>query len=380
MRAKFAAELKRQEEIHGYSLELAELEQAQAVQQASQLVEKVIQQAGQDVGNMKQQQELALQQQAYELSLTTAVNSVQAALEKEKRAHEGKVKELEAAFYNKSCFEQQQRLRQSYPPVSSQRSIPSDGPDHVAEKAQSSAFATSKDIMSSRDEDEYSVQFETDSIGVSQSMSPNKGANRSIPSIIDEIQASADLDENSVAYTIEDASAIIASGSRVGRVYGDDSTIGEVDDEDSMRRSKGLSESEYSDVFDDLDGGDESMSVSGSGSTQEGIKAVKEPLSLRPVISFTSPTRRQKPQEALKVSGAHGKDPTRSSTSIGSGGNRSSGGSNAVKFHQDTISPKRRRGKHVASSLDSAITMHTSGADEPDKKYRHASGRDSVTS
>ena len=374
LRAKMAAELKRQEEIHGYALELSALEQAQAVQQASYLVEKVIQQAGQDVGEMKQQQELVLQQQAYELSLTTAVNSVQAALQEQTQHHEAKVKELETRIKQQEWMEQQQRIRQSHPPPAT-RSGASKTSKSNTHSSSSAAYkgSSSSEVMSSRDEDDYSVQFENESqysgMGTIQT-SPNKSMNRSIPSILDEIHASADLEDDSVAYTIEDQSNI-GRGVR----HGDDSTVGEIEDDDSIRRSKGFSESEYSDVFDDLDGtrdnADDSMSVSGSGSTNDGIKAVKAPLSSRPVISFTSPTRRQKLDKSKST--GDGKDPTRSSTSIGSGGNRSSGGSNAVKFHQDTTSPKRRRGKgHVASSLDSAITM--SSADESDKRDKLAAG------
>ena len=101
LRERMNAELKRQEEIHAYALELAEMEQAQAVQTASQVVEKIMQQASTDIGDIQRQQEMALQQQAYELSLTTAVNSVQAALAEETAKHQAKVQELELQLRNR---------------------------------------------------------------------------------------------------------------------------------------------------------------------------------------------------------------------------------------------------------------------------------------
>jgi hypothetical protein len=385
LRAKMAAELKRQEEIHGYALELAEMEQAQAVQSASQVVEKVMQQAGQDVGEIQRQQEMALQQQAYELSLTTAVNSVQAALAQETAKHQAKVRELELQLQRQELTERELRSRAATTSASAStqrggRGSKQGGRSSSPALRRDGAVDRETSIHSSNDGDDYSAVFENDSQISGVNSSPMRGSvNRSIPSILDDIHASGDYgDDASTAYSVDEASQLPGSNNRR---YRDDS-MAEVEEDDSIRRSGGsrgaFSESEYSDVFDELDpqsgnragsstdDADDSMSVSGSGSINDAPS--HQPFSGRPSLS-ASPTR-------AAAKGLRGNSPTplgaRSSTSIGStGGVRRSDDSDArsnVKFHQDTRSPKRRthgsggsnatnRRGPVASSLDSAVTM-----------------------
>ena len=75
LRLRMAEELQRQDEIYKYTLELADLEQAHTLQAAAGIVQQAVSQAEKEAWEARRIQELSLQRQAYELSLTSTVAS-----------------------------------------------------------------------------------------------------------------------------------------------------------------------------------------------------------------------------------------------------------------------------------------------------------------
>ena len=177
-----------------------------------------MQQASTDIGDIQRQQEMALQQQAYELSLTTAVNSVQAALAEETAKHQAKVQELELQLRKQALVERELRMHASSQGINSYGCCCRCRCKEKAEK-DTHSMASSADIN-----DDYSAVFEVENESQLSSTlilrTVTKSINRSIPSILDDIHASADFgDDNSTVYTVEEAFNCVFRGSR----YRDDS-------------------------------------------------------------------------------------------------------------------------------------------------------------
>ena len=104
MRARMLTELRRQEDIFNYALELSELEQAYTMHSASEFTKQVMTQAEMAVVERQQQQELLLQQQAYEMSIASAMASANAALEKESQESNRTIDELKAQLHEQGLY------------------------------------------------------------------------------------------------------------------------------------------------------------------------------------------------------------------------------------------------------------------------------------
>jgi len=100
-------ELRKQDEILNYELELSELEQAHTIQSASNIVERFISSKELEAMESKKQQELLLHQQAYEMSLTTALLNAQMNMHSESIARNEIIAELQSQMRD-------QELNQDY--------------------------------------------------------------------------------------------------------------------------------------------------------------------------------------------------------------------------------------------------------------------------
>jgi hypothetical protein len=107
MRMRVIEELRRQEIIMQAALELSDLQQAHTVQTAADILHQVIYQSAHEASIHQQDQELLLQQQAYELSLASAMNSAQRQLQEESLARDRSIEQLNLAY-------QSQQLQASY--------------------------------------------------------------------------------------------------------------------------------------------------------------------------------------------------------------------------------------------------------------------------
>jgi len=83
MRQRMIEELRKQEDIFICAMELSQLEQAHAIQTASHVVQHILNHAELDAMERGKQQELLLQQQAYEISLATTITQAQVSLQQE---------------------------------------------------------------------------------------------------------------------------------------------------------------------------------------------------------------------------------------------------------------------------------------------------------
>lgn len=83
MRLLVIDELRRQEELMKTAVELSDLQQAHTLQTAAELLQRVVMKNNNEISESKRQQELALQQQAYEISLSSALHVAQYKLQEE---------------------------------------------------------------------------------------------------------------------------------------------------------------------------------------------------------------------------------------------------------------------------------------------------------
>ncbi len=94
MRHRLLLELRRQEDLFNYAIELAELEKIYTQQSAHEIVNDIRQKADEEIRKERAQSESMLQQQAYELAVANAMASAQLALEKEALAANKTVDDL----------------------------------------------------------------------------------------------------------------------------------------------------------------------------------------------------------------------------------------------------------------------------------------------
>ena len=123
-------ELRKQDEILNYELELSELEQAHTIQSASNIVERFISSKELEAMESKKQQELLLHQQAYEMSLTTALLNAQMNMHSESIARNEIIAELQSQMRDQelnqdyanliSCTSQMVDLFQQAPVIESE--------------------------------------------------------------------------------------------------------------------------------------------------------------------------------------------------------------------------------------------------------------------
>ena len=132
MRHRLLVELRRQEDLFSYAIELAELEKVYTQQSAHEIVDNIRQKADEEIRKERAQSESMLQQQAYELAVANAMASAQLALEKEALAANKTVDDLKLqlqqqgivkcfymnTFYLHFCF-----LCQSLDPIDSLQKI-----------------------------------------------------------------------------------------------------------------------------------------------------------------------------------------------------------------------------------------------------------------
>ena len=100
-------ELQRQDDILKYELELSELEQMRSLQSANEMVQQILMKSQVEAMEYRKEQEISLQQQAYEVSLTTAIANAQVAMKEKMMSHERTVSDLKEQL-------QQQALQNDY--------------------------------------------------------------------------------------------------------------------------------------------------------------------------------------------------------------------------------------------------------------------------
>lgn len=69
-------ELRKQEDIFKYAIELSDLEQAQTVQAASQLVQQLISHTDHETAELRRQQDMAMQQQVFLFLFSFVSNNI----------------------------------------------------------------------------------------------------------------------------------------------------------------------------------------------------------------------------------------------------------------------------------------------------------------
>jgi hypothetical protein len=106
MRNRLLTELRRQEDIFKYAIELVDIEKAYTLHSANEVVTSIMQQAENTLMEHQRQQEMVLQQQAYEVALASAMASAQVALEKEAMACNKTVEDLKFQLQQQGVYQQ----------------------------------------------------------------------------------------------------------------------------------------------------------------------------------------------------------------------------------------------------------------------------------
>ena len=110
MRMRMMDELRRQDELFNYTLELAELEKTNALQSARDLAMQAQQRSEKEFAHVKQQQELDLQRLAYENALALSLVNAQAAMDKHAAEQREQMGQLESQVAAQEMFRQYQDL------------------------------------------------------------------------------------------------------------------------------------------------------------------------------------------------------------------------------------------------------------------------------
>lgn len=106
MRNRLLAELRRQEDIFKYAIELVDIEKTYTLHSANEVVTSIMNQAENTLMEHQRQQEMVLQQQAYEVALASAMASAQVALEKEAMACNKTVEDLKFQLQQQGVYQQ----------------------------------------------------------------------------------------------------------------------------------------------------------------------------------------------------------------------------------------------------------------------------------
>jgi len=110
MRMRMLDELRRQDELFNYTLELADMEKTNALQGARDLAMQAQQRSEKEFALVKQQQELDMQRLAYENALALSLVNAQAAMDKHAAEQREHVVQLESQIGVQEMFRQYQDL------------------------------------------------------------------------------------------------------------------------------------------------------------------------------------------------------------------------------------------------------------------------------
>jgi hypothetical protein len=170
-------ELRKQDEILKYELELAELEQTRAIASANDYVQQVVMRSQIEAIENKKQQELVLQQQAYEMSLTAALASAHITLKEESALHSARIVEMQSQLqqqelqndYAQLILHAESLQRQSFPVVNNSNNIGIESKvaakvkPSVSERSKPAAVKNDDEIDEIIEEDDaYTTSFEQD--------------------------------------------------------------------------------------------------------------------------------------------------------------------------------------------------------------------------
>jgi hypothetical protein len=110
MRMRMMEELRKQDELFHYTLELAELEKTHAMQQARDLAMQAQQRSAEELADLQQRQELEMQRLAYENSIALSLVTAQNAMDRQSAEQREQVLQLQSRMSAQDLFRQYQEL------------------------------------------------------------------------------------------------------------------------------------------------------------------------------------------------------------------------------------------------------------------------------
>ena len=168
-------ELRKQDEILKYELELVELEQTRAITSANDYVQQIVMRSQIESIENKKQQELVMQQQAYEISLTAALANAHITLKEESALHCARISEMQSQLQQQELLNDYAQLmlqteslqRQSFPVYTNSKITASDTKlankvNPVSAKNKPESTTVENDEIIEEDDDAYTSSFEQD--------------------------------------------------------------------------------------------------------------------------------------------------------------------------------------------------------------------------